>query len=191
MRKIIKGIAAGLAVASLCGTAVAADPTQGMIATAIQLQEEYDLPSGLLLSVAEVESDFNPDCVTGKCKGLMQIHSTYSKEYAEQAGLKDYNLFDPDDSMRIAASMLAGYMYKYEGDLHYSLMCYNLGEYGAKVKRNNGAETTGYSRKVISKIEKWAEIEAEHIAAEHIAEVGKMVSSIKTAVKKWMEDFVK
>lgn len=186
MKKIIKEIAVGLAVASLCGTAVAADPTNNMIQTAIQLQEEYALPSGLLLSVAEVESDFNPDCVTGKCNGLMQIHSAYSKEYAEQAGLKDYDLFDPDDSMRIAASMLAGYIDKYEGDLHYSLMCYNLGEYGAKVKRDNGTEKTGYSRKVVSKIEKWAGVEAEHIA-----DVGNMVSSIKAAVKKWMEDFVK
>lgn len=198
MKKIIKGIAVGLAAASLCCTAVAADPTQGMIATAIQLQEEYDLPSGLLLSVAEIESDFNPDCVTGKCKGLMQIHSSYASGFAKAAGMDSYDLLDYADSMRIGAYLLSDYMTRYEGDIHFTLMAYNLGEYGALARRRDGVESTGYSRKVISRMEKWSDAtcdelfgNSEQLEADHIAEAGKMVSSIKAAVKKWMEDFVK
>jgi soluble lytic murein transglycosylase-like protein len=152
----------------LAALAMATDPTDGMISTASALTQEYDLPAGLLLAVAEVESDFNPDCRTGKCHGLMQIHSGYAKEYAALAGLDSYDLFDYRDSMRIGAAMLADYIDRYEGDLHFALMCYNLGEWGAKAKRKDGVETTGYSRKVVGKIERYAVLELVEVPEEPV-----------------------
>lgn len=161
LRRVIAGIGASvlLALPSCSPTALAADPTDGMIATASALTQEYDLPAGLLLAVAETESDFDPDCRTGKCWGLMQIHSSYAREYAALAGLDEYDLFDYADSLRIGAAMLADYMDRYQGDLHFSLMAYNLGEWGAKAKRADGVQSTGYSRKVIGRIERYAEVE--------------------------------
>jgi soluble lytic murein transglycosylase-like protein len=114
---------------------------------------------GLLLAVAETESDFDPDCRTGACVGLMQINSRYVTEYAALAGMEDWDLYDPEDSMRIAASMLYDYMTRYEGDLHFALMAYNLGEWGARSKRADGVQTTNYSRKVVGRIERYAEVE--------------------------------
>lgn len=143
--------------------ALAADgPTDAMISTASALTAEYDLPNGLLLAVADVESGFDPYCKTGKCIGLMQIHSSYAAGFAEDAGLDSYDLYDPEDSMRIAAAILDGYMDKYPGDLHMVLMCYNLGEAGAKSKRRAGYDTTGYSRKVAGKIDHYAECGAKY-----------------------------
>ena len=152
IRTIIVGLGAA---ALLAAPAMAGDPTDAMIRTATALTEEYNLPSGLLLSVAEVESDFDPNCRTGRCWGLMQIHSAYAGEYARQAGMEEYDLFSPEDSMRIAASMLAGYIDKY-GSLEYALMCYNLGEAGA---RSNGGSSTWYSRKVVDGMDRWAAVE--------------------------------
>ena len=158
IRRILCGLGAA---AMLAAPALAADPTDAMISTASALTEEYDLPAGLILAVAEVESGFDPECRTGKCHGLMQIHSSYAAEYAKVAGMTDYDLFDPDDSMRIGASMLDGYIDKYDS-LSYALMCYNLGEAGA---RRNGGSSTWYSRKVEGKMDKWAAVQAEHASS--------------------------
>lgn len=158
----IRMILAAIGVALfLAAPALALEPTDQMIRTSIALTETYDLPAGLLLAVAETESGFDPNCRTGRCCGLMQIHSAYAAEFAEATGLESFDLFDPDDSMTIAASMLSGYLERYEGDLHFVLMAYNLGEYGAKVRRRDGVSSTGYSRKVISRLEKWADVTVE------------------------------
>lgn len=150
--------AAGILAAGMLATApaLAADPTDAILAAAAEITAEYDLPAGLLLAVAQTESDFNPACVTGKCRGLMQIHSGYAAAFARAAGMEDYDLLDPADSLRIAGYLLAGYLDTYQGDLHFALMCYNLGEYGALRKLANGVDQTGYSRKVIGRMEQWA-----------------------------------
>lgn len=149
------GAAAMLAAAA---PAMAADPTDAMLRAAAEISAEYDLTAGLLLAVAEVESDFDPRCRTGACLGLMQINSRYVTEYAALAGMESWDLYDPEDSMRIAASMLADYMTRYEGDIHFALMAYNLGEAGALRKLAGGIDKTGYSRKVVAGIEKWADV---------------------------------
>lgn len=192
LRRVIAGLGAAvmLALPSCSPTALAADPTDGMIATASALTEEYDLPAGLLLAVAETESDFDPDCKTGKCWGLMQIHSSYAKEYAELAGLDDYDLFDPSDSMRIGAAMMDDYLTRYEGDLHFSLMCYNLGEWGARAKRQDGVQSTNYSRKVISRMDKWADYdlvdEADYDVEEETAALT-AAQTVRSALSRWVE----
>lgn len=93
--------------------------------------------------------------------------------------------------MRIAASMLADYMTRYEGDLHFSLMAYNLGEWGAKAKRKDGVQTTGYSRKVMSKVEKWADIglpEPPEPPEDHFAETGKMMRAAVVGVWEYVKE---
>lgn len=191
LRRVIAGIGASvlLALPSCSPTALAADPTDGMIATASALTEEYDLPAGLLLAVAETESDFDPDCRTGKCHGLMQIHSSYAREYAALAGLDEYDLFNYGDSMRIAAAMLDGYMDKYQGDLHYALMCYNLGEWGAKAKRADGVQSTGYSRKVVGRMDKWADYDVVNEADDEVeAETAALKERIAGAIHEMVRE---
>jgi len=160
MTSNLRRTVAGILAAGMLATApaLAADPTDTILTAAAEMTEAYDLPAGLLLAVAETESDFDPSCRTGKCWGLMQIHSSYAAEFARGAGMESYDLFDPTDSLHIAAYMLDDYRDRYEGDLHFTLMAYNLGEYGALAKRRNGVETTSYSRKVIGRMDKWATV---------------------------------
>ena len=188
LRRVFAGLGAAvlLALPSCTPTALAADPTDGMIATASALTEEYDLPVGLLLAVAEVESDFDPYCRTGKCHGLMQIHSSYAKEYAALAGLDEYDLFDYADSLRIGAAMLADYMDRYQGDIHFCLMAYNLGEWGARSKRADGVQSTGYSRKVIGRIDKWADATAEIEETQEAAALT-AAQTVRSALSRWLE----
>lgn len=187
-RTVAGVLAAGMITAA--APALAADPTDAMLRAAAEISAEYDLPAGLLLAVAEVESDFDPRCRTGACLGLMQINSRYVTEYAALAGMESWDLYDPEDSMRIAASMLADYMTRYEGDLHFSLMAYNLGEWGAKTKRKDGVQTTGYSRKVVSGIERWADAglpEPPEPPEDHIAEAGKMMRAAVVGVWEYVK----
>lgn len=176
------GAAAMLAAAA---PAMAADPTDAMLRAAAEISAEYDLPAGLLLAVAEVESDFDPSCVTGRCVGLMQLHSAYAGSFARAAGLESYDLYDPEDSLRIAGALLAGYLDTYQGDLHMALMCYNLGEAGALRKLASGVDQTGYSRKVVAGIERWADaglLEPPEPQEDHIAEAGKMMRAAVVGV---------
>ena len=187
IRRAAAGAAAAIMLATGAGAALAADPTDAILQAAAEMTEAYDLPAGLLLAVAETESDFNPSCVTGKCRGLMQIHSSYAGAFARAAGMEDYDLLDPADSLRIAGYLLSDYMTRYEGDLHFALMAYNLGEYGALAKLAGGVDQTGYSRKVVERMERWATVglpaaaEEEHLRdaakmmpEDHIANVGNM-----------------
>lgn len=192
IRHVIAGLGAAvmLALPSCSPTALAADPTDGMIATASALTEEYDLPAGLLLAVAETESDFDPSCVTGKCKGIMQIHSSYASGFAKAAGMGSYDLLDYADSMRIGAYLLSDYMDRYQGDIHFCLMAYNLGEWGALAKRRAGASSTGYSRKVVSRIEKWADVTAETEEPQEAAAL-KAVETVRSALSRWLEVLMK
>lgn len=176
------GAAAMLAAAA---PALAADPTDAMLRAAAEISAEYDLPAGLLLAVAEVESDFDPGCVTGRCVGLMQIHSKYAAGFARAAGMEDFDLYDPEDSLRIAASMLADYITRYEGDIHFALMCYNLGEWGALAKLGAGVEQTGYSRKVVGRMEKWADVglpEPPKAQEDHLRDATKMMRAAVVGV---------
>jgi len=161
MKKVVVTIVVCILVVQFC---MAASPDTNLVLMASEIEDKYDLPNGLLLAIAEVESDFNAGCKTGKCWGLMQIHSTYAPEYAKLAGMDEFDLFDPEDSMNIAAAMLRDYMDRYEGDIHFTLMAYNLGEWGARSRRSNGVQDTRYSRKVVSKIEEYANLETSTLA---------------------------
>ena len=177
LTRAVAGIGAAITITAGAGAALAATadavagPTDAMLYIAGELTAQYDLPAGLILAVCETESDFDPDCRTGQCVGLMQIHSAYAGSFARAAGLESYDLRDPEDNMRIGAYLLNDYLDRYQGDLHFALMAYNLGEWGALAKRRDGVETTSYSRKVVGRIEKWAdmglpEAEAAPAAAE-------------------------
>ena len=191
LTRTVAGVLAAGMITAGAGAALAADPTDAMLRAAAEISAEYDLPAGLLLAVAEVESDFDPRCRTGACLGLMQINSRYVTEYAALAGMESWDLYDPEDSMRIAASMLADYLTRYEGDIHFALMAYNLGEYGALRKLASGVDQTGYSRKVVAGIERWADIglpEPPEAQEDHLRDATKMMRAAVTGVWEYVKE---
>lgn len=101
-----------------------------------------DVPAEILAGVAKVESDFNSDCVTGVCYGLMQLHSRW-----EFDRLRGDDWSDPDASVRVCAEILNEHVRRY-GSINRALMVYNEGNKG------NREGTSKYSRAV----KKWAEV---------------------------------
>lgn len=133
----------------------AAEPEPDILSAARECAEDYALPLSLLLAVCETESGFDPASGNGTCEGLMGLHRDYAGAYARLAGLEDYDLHDIRDNLRIGACILADYCARY--DLHRALMCYNLGERGA---RESGLSQTRYSRLVCERMARYEESSA-------------------------------
>lgn len=114
-----------------------------------ELCEKNDIPMSLIIAMIKVESSFNSKAVSGtKDYGLMQINKINHQWLAKKYGIT--NMLDPYQNVLAGISILAE---NYNGDLHKSLMAYNLGAAGAKRLWNKGIYETSYSRKVISAME--------------------------------------
>jgi soluble lytic murein transglycosylase-like protein len=84
---------------------------------------QYQVDPVLVRAVIQVESDFNPRCVSNKgARGLMQL----MPETARQYGVR--NMFDPEDNIRGGIHNLADLLARYRGDLHRVLAAYNAGD---------------------------------------------------------------
>lgn len=97
----------------------------------------------VLAGVAKVESDFNAKCITGKCYGLMQIHSVWEFDRFKRSESWD----DPRASVRVCAEILNEHWNRYHS-IHKALAVYNQGWSGANYDK------TSYSSKVMT----WANV---------------------------------
>jgi soluble lytic murein transglycosylase-like protein len=103
----------------------------------------------LVIAMIDVESTFRPNVVSATDDyGLMQINKCNHNELEKQYGIT--NILDPYQNVRSGIILLSK---NYNGDLHKSLMAYNLGTGGAKRLWNKGIYETSYSRKVLSTME--------------------------------------
>lgn len=105
--------------------------------------ETEEVSAYVLAGVAKVESDFDPECITGVCYGLMQIHSKWEFGY-----LHGGDWSDPEASIRACSEILTGHVRRY-GSIHRALMVYNEGNAG------NREGTSKYSRKVMRYCEQY------------------------------------
>lgn len=108
---------------------------------------EYNVDPVLVRAVIQVESDFNPNCVSNKgARGLMQLIPETARRY----GVK--SIFDPEENIRGGVRYLADLMSMFNNDLHRALAAYNAGE-GA-VNRFGGIppyeETTTYVKRALT-----------------------------------------
>ena len=143
----------------LCLPCFASDPDEAILAAAARAADRYDVPLALVLAVCETESDFDPLDGNGTCEGLMGLHKRYAGEFARAAGLSSYDLYDISDNLTIGTCILAGYWHTYVPDM--ALMCYNLGEAGARAARNRGVTSTRYSRLVQDRMDRYSDLDAE------------------------------
>ncbi|HEX7190928.1 MAG TPA: lytic transglycosylase domain-containing protein [Thermoanaerobaculia bacterium] len=85
--------------------------------------DAYNVDPVLVHAVIQVESDFNPRCVSNKnARGLMQL----IPETAQRYGVK--NVFDPEDNIRGGVHYLADLLDMFGHDLERALAAYNAGE---------------------------------------------------------------
>lgn len=110
-----------------------------------QTANRYQLPEALLVSVAKVESDFDPTAISHKgAMGVMQI----MPETANSLGLK--NPFSAEQNIDAGARLIKKLLSVYKGDLVKALAAYNAGEKAVNEKRfTKFAETSDYVKKVL------------------------------------------
>ncbi|EHA2158745.1 lytic transglycosylase domain-containing protein [Salmonella enterica] len=116
-----------------------------------QLEEKYNLPPGLLRSVAITESGGNQFAVSrAGAMGLFQFMPQTAKEF----GLRGNDAFDPEKSADAAARKLGGLMRFFHGDLAKALAAYNWGEGNVQRKGLAAApeETRNYVPRVLSNL---------------------------------------
>jgi hypothetical protein len=89
---------------------------------------QYRVDPTFVRAVIQVESDFNPRCVSNKgARGLMQLMPETAREYGVR------NVFDPEENIRGGIHNLADLLQRYRGDLQRVLAAYNAGD-GAVAK---------------------------------------------------------
>lgn len=120
----------------------------GMMAgTFGQLEAQYNLPAGLLNSVATTESGGNQFAVSPVgAQGLFQ----FMPATAKGLGLKEGEQFDPQKSSEAAARYLSSLLKQFGGNMNAALAAYNWGP-GNVAKKGIShlpAETQAYLQKV-------------------------------------------
>src|SRR2546423_9702417 len=84
----------------------------------------------LVRAVIQVESDFDPRCVSNKgARGLMQLMPETARRYGVR------NVFDPEDNIRGGIHNLADLLARYRGDLRQVLAAYNAGDGAVEIGR--------------------------------------------------------
>jgi soluble lytic murein transglycosylase-like protein len=85
--------------------------------------DNYGVDPVLVRAVIQVESNFNPRCVSRKgARGLMQLIPETAKRYGVS------NIFDPEQNIRGGIHYLADLMGMFNNDLPRALAAYNAGE---------------------------------------------------------------
>jgi soluble lytic murein transglycosylase-like protein len=133
------------ATASVAAAAPSAPLSQTLAETVGRIARENQIPSQLVHSVIQVESNYDPDAVSPKgAQGLMQLIPSTARRFGVS------NVFDPADNIQGGARYLKYLLGIYKGDQSLALAAYNAGE-GA-VSRYGGVppfpETQDYVAKV-------------------------------------------
>lgn len=113
--------------------------------------KETGVPFEFALALIGNESGYRPEAISATNDyGLMQINTCNHEWLEEELGVEDF--LDPEDNITAGLYILSGYFEKYE-DPHMVLMAYNMGEYGARQQWEKGVYQTGYSRRVMERLD--------------------------------------
>jgi len=83
---------------------------------------KYEIPSGLIKAVIQVESAGNQYAVSHRgAKGMMQLMDSTASDMGVE------NVFDPKQNIEGGSRYLSGLLDKYSGDLRLALAAYNAG----------------------------------------------------------------
>jgi hypothetical protein len=105
---------------------------------------QYGITEYYTLLIAQIyhESTFRTNLISSTNDyGLMQINVCNHSWLRNKLGISDF--LNPYENMQAGVYMMSSYLHKY-GDAEKALVCYNLGEGGAK-----GVSSTSYSRGVL------------------------------------------
>lgn len=109
-----------------------------------ELCGEYEISYELVLSVIYNESKFNTNAKNVNRngtvdRGLMQINSQYEKDHAKNAGVQNFNPYNPYQNVKVGINVLASDRNYWrskglseESVYVYTILSYNKGRQGAK-----------------------------------------------------------
>lgn len=119
----------------------------------LQEAQKYGIDPDLVFCVMWQESRFNPTSVSSTGDyGIMQINKCHLPALQKMYGIETMeDMFNPYYSIDFGVRLLSNYIKKYN-NLSLALMCYNLGESGAKAKWAQNVYTTSYCDKIIDKM---------------------------------------
>ena len=113
--------------------------------------DKYSVPYALGLAIAEVETHFDPDAVSGTDDyGLMQINACNHGWLAELG----FDVMTYEGNIEAGIYLIAQNIQQYE-DFELALMAYNCGPTGAQRLWAQGIYQTEYSQKVMTAYSYW------------------------------------
>lgn len=113
--------------------------------------DKYNVPYALGLAIAEVETHFDPDAVSGTDDyGLMQINACNHGWLAELG----FDVMTYEGNIEAGIYLIAQNIQQYE-DFELALMAYNCGPAGAQRLWAQGIYQTEYSQKVMTAYSYW------------------------------------
>lgn len=118
--------------------------------------EEFDVPYALALALVETETDFRNIAGDGGASiGYLQVNAAYHTPLMESLGGDD--LWHPRDNFRTGLCYLSRQLNTCD-TVHKALMAYNMGPTGAAKAWGKGIVESGYSCKVMARMERWGTI---------------------------------
>ena len=91
-------------------------------------EQNSDFPWFVATSIIRQESAFNMDARSRvNAQGLMQLMPATARGVAKKIGLKNYNLLDGKDNIRLGVAYFSSLMKKYDNKIHLALSGYNAG----------------------------------------------------------------
>ena len=112
--------------------------------------KERGLDYYIVVALIERESGYNPNITgdSGDSKGYMQIQEKWHKWRMDAEGVTD--LYSPYGNIKVGLHLLSDLYIKY-GDWSKVLMCYNMGQSGAKRYWDKGIYSSAYSRGILER----------------------------------------
>lgn len=89
--------------------------------------EEYDLDPNLVMAIVKTESNFVVDAHSGKASGLMQLTEETASWLAEELGIENMDLTDPEQNIQMGCYYFRHLLDYYEGNVDVALAAYNGG----------------------------------------------------------------
>lgn len=116
---------------------------------------EYGISTNIVMGVISTESKFNISAIgdRGEAFGLMQVQKKWHRKRMSKLGITD--LMNCYNNVHVGIDFLAELYKANNKNWHKTLMAYNGGQAYANRRIRNGLYSSEYSRKVMSKAEKY------------------------------------
>lgn len=119
-----------------------------------RVADEHGLPASLIAGVIQIESEFDPNCVSPVgAVGLMQVMPATARGLRRKMGMRRIDLYDPEQNVRVGTYFLKALLREFGGDLAMALSYYNAGRRGiiSRGRYRNGR----YIRAVIGSYDRY------------------------------------